>query len=157
MTNNHRYKNLFAWIIMSLMMVLMIALFVFKDSLINYASKGMQHQITPISKGIFADSVAQLYNYTNTDKNYQYTLLEFNGAGCNVCRKMEKELDELNKTHGRRINIVIYQMTRPNGLQWGKYYGVVMIPTQIILDHTGKEIFRDTGFMSKEDLLKQME
>ncbi|MCF8367005.1 MAG: hypothetical protein K9H16_14545, partial [Bacteroidales bacterium] len=95
-----RYKTIFTWIIMVLMMVLMIALFVFKDTLISYASKGMQHQITPISKGIFADSVDQLYNYNKTEHSYKYTLIEFSGAGCSICRKMKNELDELNKTHG---------------------------------------------------------
>ncbi|MCF8364807.1 MAG: thioredoxin family protein, partial [Bacteroidales bacterium] len=88
-----------------------------------------------------------------TEHSYKYTLIEFSGAGCSICRKMKNELDELNKTHGKVVNIVIQQMTQRNGLQWGKYYGVVMIPTQIILDRQGKEILRHTGFISKSDLL----
>lgn len=156
MSANNRHKNIFTWIIMVFMIGSMLALFVFKDSLISYASKGMQHQITPISKGIFADSVDRLYNYSANKHDYQYTLLEFSGAGCNICRKMEKELQELSTTHSRKINIIIYQMTRPNGLQWGKYYGVVMIPTQVILNRKGREIFRNTGFISKAELLDQI-
>jgi thioredoxin 1 len=35
----------------------------------------------------------------------------------------------------------------------GKEYGIRSIPTQIFFDATGRERFRHTGFMSKEDIL----
>ena len=34
-----------------------------------------------------------------------------------------------------------------------KKYDVEMIPTQIFFDADGKELFRHTGFFSKEDIL----
>jgi thioredoxin-related protein len=135
---------------------LIILLFFLKDNLTDFTSKGMQQQITPISAGIFADSTDYLYNYQNSTEGYLYTLLEFSGAGCSICRRMEKELAALKKTHGSEINIVFYEMTKPNGLRWGKYFGVVMIPTQVILDHEGKEILRNTGFISSEEILSKL-
>ncbi len=152
-----RNKNRAPWFVLVLMVVFVVLLFVFKNSLIDFTSAGLQHQISPVSKKLFADSVDQLYNYSRTNRRYRYTLLEFSGAGCINCRKMEKELAALKLEHRSQIHVVSYQMTHPGGLQWGKYFGVVMIPTQIILDRTGREIFRNTGFISKEDLLHQME
>ena len=156
MVKNFQKRHLFTWIVMILMIAFVVSLFMLKDSLITFASKGMQHQLTPISQKIFADSIDQLYNYKKAGHHFQFTLLEFSGAGCSVCRKMQVELDELGQTHGQHVNIVFKQMTSPNGLQWGKYFGVVMIPTQIIMDNTGKEIFRNAGYISKEDLSDQL-
>lgn len=156
MVKNFPKRQLISYGIIILMIAFVVSLFMLKDSLITYASKGMQHQLTPISQKIFADSIDHLYNYEKAGLHFQYTLLEFSGAGCSICRKMQTELDALGQTHGQVVNIVIRQMTNPNGLQWGKYFGVVMIPTQIILDNTGKEIFRNTGFISKEDLLDRI-
>lgn len=36
--------------------------------------------------------------------------------------------------------------------EWTKYFGIAAIPTQIILDNNGHEIFRHTGLISAEDL-----
>ncbi len=158
MFDKKKINQFIAWLLMAAVMAMLVLLFVFKDTLISFTSRSMQQQISPISQKIFTDSVDHLYNYSVNEHNFRYTLLEFSGAGCNICRKMEIELEALKKSHGNDyINVVIYQMTRPNGLQWGKYFGIVMIPTQVILDRTGKEMFRNTGFMSKDDLLDKME
>lgn len=151
-----KYKQFIAWLMMALAMAFVIMLFMFKHSLISFTSKGMQHQISPISKKMFADSADHLYNYKTNGQHYKYTLVEFSGAGCSICKKMEIELGKLQETHGRSVNIVIRPMTEPEGLRWGKYYGVVMIPTQIILDRKGLEIFRHTGFISKSELMTHL-
>ncbi len=156
MIANRKVNIIFSWLGVISLVLLIILLFLLKDNLTDFTSRGMQQQITPISAGIFADSTDYLYNYKNSGENYKYTLLEFSGAGCSVCRRMEKELAALEKIHGSEINIVFYEMTKPNGLRWGKYFGVVMIPTQVILNSEGKEIFRNTGFISAESILSKL-
>jgi len=34
-------------------------------------------------------------------------------------------------------------------------YGISLIPTQIFLDSSGKELFRHEGFLSEEDIVKK--
>jgi len=157
MALNRKFNIILSWLGVISLSLLIILLFLLKESLTDFTSRGMQRQITPISAGIFADSTDYLYNYKKSGKGHKYTLLEFSGAGCAVCRRMEKVLTELNESHGREINIVFYEMTKPNGLQWGKYFGVVMIPTQVILNNEGKELFRSTGFISKDDILEKIQ
>ena len=35
-------------------------------------------------------------------------------------------------------------------------YGIMLIPTQIILDSSGNELFRHEGFMSREEMAAQL-
>jgi thioredoxin-related protein len=150
-------KQLFSWSLPVLFVLSMILLFIYKDLFVEFTSSRMQHQITPISKGIFADSVDRLFNYSKTSSEFKFTILSFSAGGCMICKKMEKELKEIDRTHSRRINIVNMNMTYQRGLRWGKYFGVVMIPTQIVMNREGKEIFRHTGFISHTDILLKLE
>jgi thioredoxin 1 len=38
-----------------------------------------------------------------------------------------------------------------------KYYGIAAIPTQVLLDKTGKEFFRHTGYLSTKELISHFE
>nr|NQU90322.1 thioredoxin family protein [Bacteroidota bacterium] len=152
-----KIKKIFKSVFILLVVSIIVALFVFRDALTDYASKGLQNQITPISKMIFADSITQMFDYSGNGKHFNYTLLEFGAKNCVSCRKMEKVLEEIRNTQSSKINVVFYNMTLTQGLQWGKYFGVVMIPTQIILDRKGNEVFRNTGYIPADELLLHLE
>lgn len=153
---NH-IKTISSILLMLFMVLMMVMLFLFRDSIIGFTSKGFQGQMAPEDHSLFTDSVNQMYNYTNGSETFNFTLFEFHANGCISCRKMKKVLAGIQDTHSKQIKVVTMNMTTPKGLQWGKFFGVVMIPTQIILDKSGKEIFRNTGFISKEDLLSRFE
>lgn len=38
-----------------------------------------------------------------------------------------------------------------------KYYGVAVIPTQLLLDKNGREYFMHTGFYSFDDMKKEID
>ena len=40
--------------------------------------------------------------------------------------------------------------------KYAKYFGANTIPTQIIMNKTGEDIFRHTGFLSREELEKMI-
>jgi thioredoxin 1 len=60
-------------------------------------------------------------------------------------------LEELKKEYAGQLEVEFIDVWKnPDA---GKPYGIQMIPTQIFFDASGKELFRHSGFYSKEDIL----
>lgn len=78
-------------------------------------------------------------------------LLDLGAGKCIPCKMMAPILEELGKDFAGKLNVEFIDVWQnPDG---GKQYGVEMIPTQIFFDATGRELFRHTGFFSREDIL----
>ncbi|UCE18926.1 MAG: thioredoxin family protein [Gemmatimonadota bacterium] len=81
----------------------------------------------------------------------KYAMIEFGGRHCIPCKKMQPILTELSKSYGASISIGnVYVQEQ---LKLGREYKVRLIPTQIIFDKQGKEIFRHIGFWDKPQIL----
>ncbi len=78
-------------------------------------------------------------------------LIDVAAEGCIPCDMMAPALKELRKEYNGKIQIRLIDMLRDpaDALK----YGVRLVPTQIFFDARGKELFRHTGYMSKEDLI----
>ncbi len=74
------------------------------------------------------------------------------GAGrCIPCKKMAPILEELKKEYAGRLQVDFIDVwVDPEA---GKPYGIKLIPTQIVFDPSGRELFRHEGFIDKEDIL----
>lgn len=78
------------------------------------------------------------------------------GAGkCVACKMMEPVLDELKREYAGRLKVDFFDVWKNPDI--AKKYGVEIIPTQILFDSSGKELFRHEGFFSKEDILAKFE
>ncbi len=74
------------------------------------------------------------------------------GAGmCIPCKLMAPILEELKKEYEGRLEVVFVDVNEDKGAT--DKYKIDLIPTQIFFDPSGKELFRHTGFFSKEDIL----
>ncbi len=78
-------------------------------------------------------------------------LLDLGATKCIPCKMMAPILEELKKEHAGRMDVEFIDVWENEDA--GKQYGVEMIPTQIFFDADGKELFRHTGFLGKEDIL----
>ena len=78
-------------------------------------------------------------------------LLELGSMRCQACLKMAKVLDALRASQGPKLQVdfidVFEQPSAP------ERYRISVIPTQILYDGAGKEIFRHTGYFSHDDIL----
>ena len=78
-------------------------------------------------------------------------LLELGSLRCQACLEMAKVLEALRESQGGRLQVdfidVFEQPDAPEA------YRISVIPTQILYDGTGREIFRHTGFFSHDDIL----
>jgi len=78
-------------------------------------------------------------------------LIDLGADKCIPCKMMAPILEELKKDYAGTFSVEFIDVWKnPDA---GNKYGIRIIPTQIFLDATGKELFRHEGFFSKEDIL----
>jgi thioredoxin-related protein len=143
-------------ILSSLLVLLLIAGLLMKDDLNDFISQKMQESADSevvLSGEQWVDS---LFNYTQNDENFEYTLLQFKSTGCTICKQMKPELEKVKQIPDEKINVVVLNVMNANSQNVMKYFGISAVPTHLILDKQGKEIFRKYGFISAEDLLQKM-
>ncbi len=80
-------------------------------------------------------------------------LIDFGAGKCATCKTMNVVLEELSAEHGDQIDVRFVDVWKNE--EMGKEYSIRMIPTQVFLDADGNELFRNEGFISKEDILKK--
>ncbi|HSW44531.1 MAG TPA: thioredoxin family protein [Phycisphaerae bacterium] len=81
-------------------------------------------------------------------------LLKFHATWCGPCREMEREVysrKDVGDTLKSWINVSIDGDEHPKVLD---RYNVDVVPTLVMLDSDGKELFRYVGYMSAEELTK---
>ncbi len=80
-------------------------------------------------------------------------LLDLGANKCMACKMMVPVLEALKTEQAGALTVDFIDVWQnPDA---GRLHGVQMIPTQIFYDAAGKELFRHTGFLSKEDILKK--
>ncbi|OFY40998.1 MAG: hypothetical protein A2X18_02855 [Bacteroidetes bacterium GWF2_40_14] len=149
-----KFRQILSWIFIGLSVIFLVALFVFKDNLTGYSSKLMQSQADSLTINSESHRVDSAYNYTKNGLPYQFTFLEFGAKGCSACKRMEGVMEEIKTAFPNRVNVNFINVRLPENQKIMEYFGVVVIPTQVLLDKDGKEYFRHTGYFAAEDLKK---
>jgi thioredoxin 1 len=144
------------WLVILLPIGLMVLLYSQKGNLEAYVSRTIQSQNTDQTHDLLDKVIDSLFNYQKNEETYKATFLEFGANGCVACRKMEFVLDEVRDEHKNEVKVVFLNILQPQNQDLMKYYGVVSIPTQILLDKTGKEYFRHTGYIPYSDLSQKL-
>jgi thioredoxin 1 len=81
-------------------------------------------------------------------------ILEFSRDLCAMCEQMKKPLEKLQAKYGDQIEIRLVHFG-PNEKLF-KQYQVALVPTQVFLDASGKEVFRQTGVFPLSELEKKL-
>ena len=80
-------------------------------------------------------------------------LLDLGAGKCMACKAMEPVLEDLRKEYKEQFRVEFIDVWE--NPKEAEKYKIQSIPTQIFFDSDGKELFRHTGFMSKEDILEK--
>ena len=78
-------------------------------------------------------------------------LVDLGADKCIPCKMMAPILEALKKEYAGRLQVEFIDVWKNPGA--GNQYSINLIPTQIFINASGKELFRHEGFMSKEDIL----
>jgi thioredoxin 1 len=80
-------------------------------------------------------------------------LIDLGADKCIPCKMMAPILEELKEEYRGTFEVDFLDVWKnPTA---GRQWRIRVIPTQIFLDGSGKELFRHEGFFSKEDILKK--
>lgn len=80
-------------------------------------------------------------------------LLDLGSKACIPCKLMAPILEELKTECAGKFDVQFIDVNEKENIVLAKQYNINLIPTQIFLDATGKELFRHEGFISKHDIL----
>jgi len=84
----------------------------------------------------------------------KWTVIEFGGPTCVPCVKMQPVLADLQQTFGNRAQIRNFYVTQhPKEAQAHK---IMVMPTQVIFDPSGKEVARHIGYWPKDEFLSAL-
>ncbi|OGC42259.1 hypothetical protein A2Y85_08095 [candidate division WOR-3 bacterium RBG_13_43_14] len=82
-------------------------------------------------------------------------LVDFTGQACKACKVMKSRLENINKSIGDKIRIVYVLVNEQKDLT--KKYKIMLIPTMVLLDATGREVWRLTGEIEEQKLINKIE
>ncbi len=145
-------RKIFNILLIGFSILFFVLLFIFKNKLNQTTSTMIYAQLNENEKQDVTTLVDSLYNYSKSGLPYEITFLEFGSTGCSACKRMEKVMEEIREQYPQKVKVVFYNITIPKNQKLMKYYGVSVIPTQILLDNEGNEFFRHSGFISAKEL-----
>lgn len=150
-------KKAFIWILFLMMLALLFLLFLEKPKLEKYIGKKLKSQMNAAAGENIGRTIDSLYDYSRNGQSFTITYLEFGSVGCVACKKMELVMQKTREAYAGRVQVVFLNILKPENQTLMKYYGVAVIPTQVLLDRNGKEFYRHTGFISSDELWKEFD
>lgn len=82
-------------------------------------------------------------------------LWDFGMGMCAPCIQMEKVLAAIKGKYGDQIEVRLVMAEKEKPLF--QQYKIMVVPTQVFLDASGKEVDRHMGFMPEEALVKKLQ
>ena len=90
----------------------------------------------------------------NALKSGKPVLADFGRGTCIPCKMMQPILEKLQKEYAGKAEILILDIGEYPVLS--KEYHLMVIPTQIFFDSSGKEVNRHLGFMPEDEIVAQL-
>lgn len=81
-------------------------------------------------------------------------LLEFGAGHCVSCKEMAKIIEELKTTVCDKVEFRMIYADKEKPLF--QQYKIMLIPTQVFLNADGKEVARNVGALTKEQVLAKL-
>ena len=85
---------------------------------------------------------------------HKVTFIELGADRCIPCKAMQPIMKEIAREYAGKIQVVFYDVWKDPAP--ARKYGIQLIPTQVFIDQSGKEVFRHVGFFAKEEILSML-
>ncbi|MFC1619958.1 thioredoxin family protein [Candidatus Neomarinimicrobiota bacterium] len=85
------------------------------------------------------------------------TFIELGSVNCIPCKAMQPVMRAIQQRYGHQIEIIFYDVWKPEQKHYAQKYGIRLIPTQVFLDGKGAEIMRHEGFFPMEEMVAFLE
>jgi thioredoxin 1 len=81
-------------------------------------------------------------------------IYEFARKLCPICREMEQVLLEVQGKYGEQFQVRVLYIDED--IKLFRQYQITIVPTQVFLDASGKEVFRHEGLFPREKLVVKL-
>ncbi len=85
------------------------------------------------------------------------TFVELGSVNCIPCKAMQPVMKAIEEKYGDQIQVVFYDVWKPDQKKYAEQYKVRLIPTQVFLDAGGIEFFRHEGFFPEAEIDKLLQ
>lgn len=80
------------------------------------------------------------------------TFVELGSVNCIPCKAMQPVMKAIEARYGSQIKVVFHDVWKQEQAHYAQQYNIRLIPTQVILDATGKELMRHQGFFPETEI-----
>jgi thioredoxin 1 len=80
------------------------------------------------------------------------TFVELGSVKCVPCRMMQPVMKNIETKYGNQVKVIFYDIWQEDQKKYAKDYDIRVIPTQVFLDKSGKEVFRHEGFFPESEI-----
>lgn len=81
------------------------------------------------------------------------TMVDFGAAFCIPCKRMKPILDSLKTEFAGKANVIFVDIKQERDM--ASRYRIMIMPTQVFYDASGKEVKRHMGFMDKPEIISE--
>ena len=89
---------------------------------------------------------------TKDSTKFKIEFVELGSVNCIPCKKMQPVMKSIETKYKGLIKVTFHDVWKDEAP--AKKYGVELIPTQVFLDASGKELMRHVGFYAEEEIDK---
>lgn len=82
------------------------------------------------------------------------TFVELGSVNCIPCKQMQPVMKSIEEKYGDQVEVIFYDVWKPEQKKYAEEYGIKLIPTQVFLDENGKEFHRHEGFYPEAEIDK---
>ena len=82
----------------------------------------------------------------------QIQFIELGSVNCIPCRQMQPVMKDIEAKYSPKVKVIFYDVWTQEQSKYARLYNIRVIPTQVFLDGSGKEIYRHQGFFPQKDL-----
>lgn len=83
---------------------------------------------------------------------YKIEFVELGSVNCIPCKKMQPVMKSIEEKYKGLVKVTFHDVWKDEAP--AKKYGINLIPTQVFLDASGKEIMRHEGFYPEDEIDK---
>jgi len=78
--------------------------------------------------------------------------LQLSSSGCVTCRKMKPAVEQIMADYADSNDVMVLNIDVDSHTSIASQFGISGVPTQVLLDPSGKELFRNLGYMSYDNI-----
>lgn len=83
---------------------------------------------------------------------HRITFVELGSVNCIPCKAMQPVMKSVEEKYGGQVKVLFYDVWKQEQAHYGQEFNIRLIPTQVFLDKSGKELMRHEGYFPEKEI-----